>query len=259
MSFVAPDWKDESVYPAADIQKGLTFWAWQFLRRNPDYQNDWEEYADGLRAMVGRYRELEPFLRWRLEPGNKDEQLSHEDSERLSGLAWKQPEYVVVTPAGTSPRDLVLGPKWGLHALQNPALPKLYTPNRFLISGSQVGAGSEHADSPNHYPVVFDLRMPADVLRSQFKAILGLRDELVKSKQITPYKGRPERSRDNFPNYLRVLDAQDAGAEVSEIANTMLDYMDPLDAKKTVHNWKKAAEEFRSSGYRTMVLHQEIL
>jgi hypothetical protein len=38
-----PDWTKQSEYPAATGSSRLE-WAWQFLRRNPEYQRAWERY-----------------------------------------------------------------------------------------------------------------------------------------------------------------------------------------------------------------------
>lgn len=37
-----PDWRNRSAYPE-DIPMG--YWKWEFLRRRPDYQQDWEKYS----------------------------------------------------------------------------------------------------------------------------------------------------------------------------------------------------------------------
>jgi hypothetical protein len=39
-----PDWKDISKYPDPKEASGGV-WAWEFLRRNPQYQQLWEQYA----------------------------------------------------------------------------------------------------------------------------------------------------------------------------------------------------------------------
>ena len=39
-----PDWKDISKYPDPNKATGRV-WAWEFLRRNPEYQQLWEKFA----------------------------------------------------------------------------------------------------------------------------------------------------------------------------------------------------------------------
>lgn len=45
--FNPPDWRDASAYPVKADDLSLSQWAWEFLRRNPDYQKDYEHF-DGL-------------------------------------------------------------------------------------------------------------------------------------------------------------------------------------------------------------------
>src|SRR6266566_3503388 len=41
-----PDWKDVTKYPDPKQKKvSGRVWAWEFLRRNPEYQQLWEKYA----------------------------------------------------------------------------------------------------------------------------------------------------------------------------------------------------------------------
>lgn len=42
-----PDWRDPEAYPEANAMS-LKQWAWQFLRRNPDYQADFHELEGRL-------------------------------------------------------------------------------------------------------------------------------------------------------------------------------------------------------------------
>ena len=63
MSFVAPDWRVESEYPSPDQNTGLSFWAWQFLRRNREYNADWNKYSASLNQMAARVPELWPVVR----------------------------------------------------------------------------------------------------------------------------------------------------------------------------------------------------
>ena len=44
-AFIPPDWRDASAYPlnTTDLDPGR--WAWEFLRRNPDYQKDYEHFV----------------------------------------------------------------------------------------------------------------------------------------------------------------------------------------------------------------------
>lgn len=43
--FNPPDWRDASAYPLKTDDLSLSQWAWEFLRRNPDYQKDYEHFS----------------------------------------------------------------------------------------------------------------------------------------------------------------------------------------------------------------------
>ena len=55
-----PDWRDESAYPAPNALSAR-HWAWQFLRRNPDYQADFARWQD-LVATLPEKQEALPKL-----------------------------------------------------------------------------------------------------------------------------------------------------------------------------------------------------
>ena len=46
-----PDWRNAGAYPAPS-ELNLTSWAWQFLRRNPEYQNDVADWLEDRISQV---------------------------------------------------------------------------------------------------------------------------------------------------------------------------------------------------------------
>ncbi|WP_295994047.1 DUF6499 domain-containing protein [Rugamonas sp.] len=70
MSFIAPNWRDESVYAKFSRNDNLTFWAWEFLRRNSVYQADWitcqskPELAELLAEKWGMVEIADPSSDW---------------------------------------------------------------------------------------------------------------------------------------------------------------------------------------------------
>ena len=44
--FIPPNWRDESAYPSKADDLSPSQWAWEFLRRNADYQKDYEHFAN---------------------------------------------------------------------------------------------------------------------------------------------------------------------------------------------------------------------
>src|SRR3954469_18574636 len=44
-----PDWKNTASYPDPGLRGGTTAywtWRWEFLRRNPEYQEDWNRFTN---------------------------------------------------------------------------------------------------------------------------------------------------------------------------------------------------------------------
>ena len=297
MSFTPPDWRDESNYPDPKETTSLHFWAWEFLRRNKDYQHTWDEYAARLRAIGQRLPKLNGYIE-RIVTDNfpaASMEREQEKNEAMDSLLSEQPEYFHLSPpaepgeslaawearagavggAFLRPMDSFLGEKWGLDRLVNPAArfsSDGFASVRFLNSGTAlkfgatpVKGGMPRKDDPAHpltgylFSALFDLRLPDDVLRAQFNQVLEMKKRRIAASHFKPYSGRPEKSLPNFRNHLRTLDALAAGATVKEIAETILPhYSDTEDARKTVANWKTRAIKIRDVEYAHLPAHAVI-
>lgn len=295
MSFIAPDWRDESNYPDPQETPSLLFWAWEFLRRNEGYQRAWGHYADRLQTMAQRLPQLHAYVE-RIVTGIFPEVQSDSEwmqEESLFSLAASQPEWFHFSPPalpgetmdewavrcssqGAVFRDLraFLGEKWGLHEIAHPARSYSMGPAkevRFLNSGGALTWGGRSDKGlpkdgdPNHpftghlFSPRFDLRLPEAVLRAQFAQILAIRRKRIDASNFSPYRGRPEKSLPNFRNYLRTLDALAANVTLPAIAETILShYSSPTDARKTVENWKKKAIKMRDVEYADLPAYVEI-
>ncbi len=49
-----PNWKNPEAYRIAEHQKDLKWWAWQFVRRNEDYQGLWDREVQRLRVALAK-------------------------------------------------------------------------------------------------------------------------------------------------------------------------------------------------------------
>lgn len=92
-------------------------WAWEFLRRNPDYQADYREFIATWQALEADYGTPpnRDFLKWKNDPRASRPAW---DPEQMTGAACK---------ADDEDRQLIecwMGAKWGFYQFpQNPALP----------------------------------------------------------------------------------------------------------------------------------------
>lgn len=109
------NWRSAEGYPAPGTP--LEQWAWEFLRRNPQYRADWREYqslCDALRkrygTKIGADREPTAFAAWDL----RDAEAIVYDPPRLNG----ESEEAWITRVGKSAEPLAFGrwvsKKWGI-------------------------------------------------------------------------------------------------------------------------------------------------
>ena len=118
------NWKDQASYP---LDLTLDQWAWEFLRRNPDYQEDWDNALASYLPRRAQYEEVkahairEKTVGWPIDASPSDPE---------------DPEFFLHFHRGfrTPWADADLGPKWFVQALLNPSqdrpgkLPRLFLP-----------------------------------------------------------------------------------------------------------------------------------
>jgi transcriptional regulator len=191
-----PDWKDESKYP--DPKKaGGRVWAWEFLRRNPKYQELWEEYAALPHGSV--YSGYSAYA-------------LRDISERLEqdfGVRNPAPPEMTTADAEFEWRPIFIEQK-----------PRHWVFPVNVSDDDEFEIPVIYVEDPAEIVVKFDLRV-------QIKPQLIYVGELLKKelKRFTGAKG-PRARFENYPNYLRVLDAklsgithQTIGAEILKVKN----------------------------------------
>jgi hypothetical protein len=290
MSFIPPNWRNASEYPSTEEHASLSFWAWQFLRRNKEYQAEWEGYVRALYQMAKRVPELLPFVRLTCDVefrSSSEAKMLCSDRDalgKLEDLAGDQLEYIHMDPSPSpseqtvgqyeermerdgargwslTPKSFVLGEKWGLKYLENPSAESLGLLNGFLVNGASfrsIGHVNNYADDKNYIVPVFDMRLPVAVLRKQFEFLLSRRASNVKRGKVVPYGLRPDRQFSLYREYIRVLDAVDAGENNTDIATALLPHQDKEGSRKAVKNWSNAAEKIRKSDYQLLPAYSEI-
>jgi len=186
------NWRDPKDY---GFTKKLTSegWAWEFLRRNPEYRKDWE-------------RELKIYVQKQRE--NPTEKLSVDDP------------WFGITPVEDSSL------RWGLYVLANPDqdTPYLLFKRLFgritLSKRFEFFMGTPIEDIENCKPeaipdgkasVMFDLRIPIKPqIEKARKALLRIQQELKDKRIIKIINPRLRRSQ--WPDDLRVFDAKTEGS-----------------------------------------------
>lgn len=231
------DWTDASQYPDSDSTR-IEQWVWEFVRRNPQYQVDWEtEYAGYPKRQPSR-------------PG--------------LFTAGVDPEEAIYTTYAEHGRSYYLD-EYGLSYVINPAVAE--PSERFLhfnFKPGRVHLPGHYTDSENEEPddiafVTIDLNYP---LARQFMIARVSLAQLQHTREIMFQKKTrgKHNSPSNWPGYLRVLDAVKKDVSNEHIAaciypdhsNTYPDY----NGNQTVRDDLAAAERLRDRDFRHMILQQ---
>jgi len=206
------DWKKSADYE--DLRKLTTCqWAWEFLRRNPNYIKEWKKELP---------LEIERINKLLSDPETKD-------APYLEGYRKNTPESCHFNIPGQSLSKYFK--KWGILNLVNPEQDTPY-PNPFLqfssfeygtVRGGGIGWGKyvqENFPCGRYAPMVFDLTRP---LKPQFinaqRFLLEYQSEQINEGKI--HVTMVKKHKDNWIEYLRILDAKAENVSNEEIARVM--------------------------------------
>ena len=236
----SPDWRDPSCYEYT-AELTLPQWAWEFLRRNPKYRQDWE--------------------RWGLEAGSPapilDQLLSSETpqiaptTEALVRAAIGAAKYGLNQPLNPSmvPRDGEPFPVWRKELLGQRA---------YLLD--RLHAAETIAKAPDE--VIYfglDLRLrltpQIDFLKQVFED--ERKDETRKLRglpPVPPYPTIPKPHKPKLVMYLQVLDADSSGSPFEEAAQFFKRIYLAAPAKKQHHTRLRKAMKLRDHDYVGLLL-----
>lgn len=278
------DWQDSDHYSAAD-QLDVVQWAWEFLRRNPEYQRLWDlfdslpdaiDLEDGssmvkcgkwkgtpwgdfafLRDGAGWYADPEPI------PG---ERLSQYEARCQGGAIMPFADYLhrrfKLVPTPIAPTDEPgehhrftdewyeeTTPPWEMRELlrRPDAWQRECLPKDHEMWCERIDAV---ANDETKVPVLFDLRYGIESQKTELEAIL-------KSALATAEKaGRsivrqqlPQYRPDQFAVHVRMLDAEAMGAHINDIAGALYPGLDGVAAIDRATKALKRAHEIRDTEY----------
>ena len=246
------NWKDPAEYEFTE-DLSLLGWAWEFLRRNKEYQRDWlielKEYFSGERVQ-------EDIRIWR--------EVTHTDiaNERMLWINGKD--------FSIHPKNAVRL-KYGVQELRNPKqdhpffLSTMFqgSSGKLTFSGYHFGGNLEEfykKHSEDRYPaVMFDLELPIQPQIERIKDDLLFRQKMLAQEgRISPVS--PKNQKDKWRDYLRIIDAKNSPDKppVRKIAAVLYPREDNIypdyrvsDKIKKSH---KAAIELVNFGYRTIAM-----
>lgn len=235
--YVSKDWKNEKDY---DYTKDHTpeLWAWEFLRRNPEYRKDWEKTL----ALWENAIDDKPNL-W----------------AQLFNVDCSKENYQTRTLPFKGARD-----KWGLFLPEiiNPSIdkPLVEWPFSFFHTyGYYYGK-----DDLDNFPdlkstevlAVFDMAKPIQQQLEYFKELLEEDQNYLLAYtelNIPEVKNKPGYRKD----YIRILDALEVNAETKEIASVIFPSEEnskpEYHGNRMVRDSLVAAKKFRDGMYRNFL------
>lgn len=215
------DWKNPGDYPSEKEALGasLDLWAFCFLRRNKKFLN---EFMEAKKLPHPKVDDTGQPVGWNQSPTGK--------VLKNWGVEWP------------------CLPEWIENGLSD-------SPVRFqkhpVYARSVKIEGMRYKLMPeSEFRVVleFDLEAPLQAQLERAKKMLDASKNQIKEK--LPADNRKQVAM--YPLYLRVLDAMAAGATKAKIAEVFsLERPDGV-TEKDIDNWKKAAEQLASEGYRQL-------
>jgi Uncharacterized conserved protein (DUF2285) len=228
-----PDWTKREEYPAPCGPGQMTVWAWEFLRRNPEYRVFWKE-------------KIEPFI------------------DMTGGDLVPHNELKAVLVRGGICRDAA-GNIWpyldelrARFGVDVPSPPHSSRPSFFfeIYAPWVENDGRESQDlclEKHQIAIIFDLSRP---LAPQFKRAHASAKREQEFREISIKTAR--RRQELYIPYLRILDARDAGAKPKDVGDKLFpklsDEHPDYQRQKRLCNYQRAAEKLRDGGYRSLLV-----
>lgn len=235
------------------LKHEATDWAWEFLRRNPNYSSQWQKAFSEFQNQSSHQVLMEALLADDLSPLN----YLHELEFNLTDFADKE-NFIILHPEAS---------QWGLIGYQNPESSKLKRSNRAGVRLRAIDVYNSNIDDPlDDYIRIeakdWTVNSSIDVSLPIAPQIAVIQSEAVNlQKTLKNSKAAPVRQRakdvsdteqELWLTYIRVLDAKLSGVD-RKVASKVLT---PPTALYSSHDerWDevlKAANAMVESGYRS--------
>ncbi|MFU2207243.1 transcriptional regulator domain-containing protein [Solidesulfovibrio sp. C21] len=223
-TFVRPNWQDESCY-LYTVKLNNTGWAWEFLRRNTAYCSEWDNLVKLEEGKIGWWIPNE----------------GHSEAEKW-GLSSGY-----ISPAAT-----------GFQVMELNKDQLFFDLSPGIVSGN-VGNIERYSSEPKERKIM----MRDGQLAFAFDLCLNINDQIDYAKRILKdaqkaihhFGPRPisiKKHKQNWPDYLRILDGIHCGCSFSAIGEIVYPGNDdPGDRAKKAH---KTARSLAEKDYRVIML-----
>ena len=196
------DWRNPEDYQFA---KTLSpeLWAWQFLRRNADYQGDYQWFIETWRNLEADYGKApnRDFARWKLD------ERAYAPDEMTRGLCAEDKS--CASPDGERVLiECAMGAKWGFYKFPNdPDLELPVVPDQLIWRElDRLLPGISGGNEPYEMDVRLDLRLPMSQQLQELKSLV--------LAQQRAYLREHGWHRQGLTRCLRLLDAERQGEDV---------------------------------------------
>ncbi len=220
-----PDWTKPHQYPDPKTTS-LRQWAWEFLRRNPEYQQLWEKFDALPPGPIYEGRSAYAYMDIR---------------ERF------EKEFGILDPA--APPMTIADPdfKWRLR-FTNP--PRYWILPIDWLEDDEFEMPEIDLEHSAEVVLKFDVRLPLPRQINSAKMILETQAKrLAKAGLLGGERAQIKK----YQNYLRILDAKLSGATSKAIATDILGIKnDNPDYRGRVRETFKAAKQLRDRDYRLL-------
>lgn len=213
------DWTDPKNYEHIEKDPSDEIYAWEFLRRNPQYQNDFAEFV--------RTGKFPGYTRYILN-GDGKYISRHEDMRDWYGLSHESNNY---DPKNTTQPIFAKGD-----------YPRFLQKDDYLRSDTATDPDDLLETAQEEVVVVLSTGRNLDQQISQIKGLL---------KQEQDKNGAFRKRKELYIKYLRLLDADLMDATEAEILKKL--YPNVEKSRSTLHTNLKAAQRLRDHSYKRLV------
>lgn len=288
--FIAPDWRDAGAYSHL-ARAELRAIAWEFLRRNPGYQQAWGEFAGELRGLVALDTAMASYVEYLLLPNT--EQLR--DGDGAPGSRWTDREHEALQDRlqwGLDSPDPDIreygtwnaltrryAVPWGVMRIVNPmsvlrfdgvifaaqgavsrpdwgAVSEIRSAGLQRVERDAKSAGAGVFSESQWLALLIDLSAPLEVIKADVMAHIDrARKGRIKRGNLVPVTKRALRKQ-VYVEYLRVLDGVAGGASAPEVGEVLAprarNEVPDRPRDKRFRAALKAAQQLRDGGYRML-------
>ena len=227
-----PDWKDSTAYPNEKTTTDKQ-WAWEFLRRNPEFQKDCKKLKSGQHEHFVH----DPPFKTNESPAEYIRRTGSSPSRRVDIKSYLAKKWCVDNIREIDPEQTDYE-KVKFRLVSSVDVVDLYD-GLPQLSETEVLLSFD-LSKPVTKPLIRDVGLILNEIRKALKKAGKLKDT---RKQVTVYA-----------NYLRLLDAKDSKAKYSQMEEIFpQNHPDYYTADSLVKDGLKAAKRLRDHNYKTLL------